>query len=507
MPFVQAKCPECGGMLAVDADKKAAVCQFCGEAFIVQEAINNYNTYNETINNYNTTHQYGEGAVVNVYEDQNKDFVIEAGVLKEYHGESVDVVIPNNVYEIGANAFENKKIKNITLSEKITEIGRAAFSGCSKLTSITIPNGVTEIGTSAFSGCSSLTDITIPDSVTKIGTSAFSGCSSLTRLTIPDSVTVIRTHTFQGCSNLLEITLPQSVTYIGPEAFGGCDKLSSINYDISWSWISVDFDNFVGEPHASLITQHMSLKGEFEIPSGIKRIGKGCFTYCTELESVIIPDTVTEIDDYAFCNCTNLVKIKIPNSVIKIGNHAFDGCTALTEIVIPDSVTDIGISAFRNCRLNKITISNVLLNEEIATACMNITVHVISPMQKSFRDLLEGTHRYIKEVRFSNDLVKIQGLNDCIGLTSIIIPKGVTEIGELAFVRCKNLKEVTISDSVTNIGFRAFEECPIKKVNIPSNAQIGEFAFSTYWRSKGLCPKCGGSFNFVGKCKNCGRKK
>ena len=46
MPFVQAKCPECGGVLAVDADKKAAVCQFCGEPFIVQEAINNYNTYN-----------------------------------------------------------------------------------------------------------------------------------------------------------------------------------------------------------------------------------------------------------------------------------------------------------------------------------------------------------------------------------------------------------------------------------------------------------------------------
>ena len=42
MSFVQAKCPECGGMLAVDVDKKAAVCQFCGEAFIVQEAINNY---------------------------------------------------------------------------------------------------------------------------------------------------------------------------------------------------------------------------------------------------------------------------------------------------------------------------------------------------------------------------------------------------------------------------------------------------------------------------------
>ena len=67
MPFVQAKCPECGGMLAVDDSKKAANCQFCGKAFIVQDAVNNYNTYNT----YNTNHNYGEGAVVNVYENQN----------------------------------------------------------------------------------------------------------------------------------------------------------------------------------------------------------------------------------------------------------------------------------------------------------------------------------------------------------------------------------------------------------------------------------------------------
>lgn len=87
MPFVQAKCPECGGMLAVDNSKKAAVCQFCGEAFIVQETINNYITNN--ITNNNTTHNYGEGAVVNVFEDNSKDFVIEAGVLKKYHSVSI----------------------------------------------------------------------------------------------------------------------------------------------------------------------------------------------------------------------------------------------------------------------------------------------------------------------------------------------------------------------------------------------------------------------------------
>ena len=43
MPFVQAKCPNCGGFLAVDNSNDAAICQFCNTPFIVEKAINNYN--------------------------------------------------------------------------------------------------------------------------------------------------------------------------------------------------------------------------------------------------------------------------------------------------------------------------------------------------------------------------------------------------------------------------------------------------------------------------------
>ena len=36
---------------------------------------------------------------------ENNDFVIENGVLKEYHGPGGDVVIPEEVKEIGEKAF------------------------------------------------------------------------------------------------------------------------------------------------------------------------------------------------------------------------------------------------------------------------------------------------------------------------------------------------------------------------------------------------------------------
>ena len=44
MPFVKAKCTNCGGSLQVDPAKKAAVCPFCNQAYVVQDAINNYVT-------------------------------------------------------------------------------------------------------------------------------------------------------------------------------------------------------------------------------------------------------------------------------------------------------------------------------------------------------------------------------------------------------------------------------------------------------------------------------
>lgn len=44
MALVPAKCTNCGGTLEVDNTKEAAVCPHCGSAFIVEKAINYYNT-------------------------------------------------------------------------------------------------------------------------------------------------------------------------------------------------------------------------------------------------------------------------------------------------------------------------------------------------------------------------------------------------------------------------------------------------------------------------------
>ena len=60
MSLVPAKCTNCGGELQIDNAKDAAVCPYCGSAFIIEKAVNLYNqTYNINANAVNILQQGG----------------------------------------------------------------------------------------------------------------------------------------------------------------------------------------------------------------------------------------------------------------------------------------------------------------------------------------------------------------------------------------------------------------------------------------------------------------
>ena len=97
------------------------------------------------------------------------------------------IEIPNSVTEIGERAFEGctgltsisvvsdnaKYDSRDNCSAIIETVTNILISGCKNTI---IPNNVTEIGVAAFEGCTGLTSIVIPNSVTEIGGSAFCGC-------------------------------------------------------------------------------------------------------------------------------------------------------------------------------------------------------------------------------------------------------------------------------------------------------------------------------------------
>ena len=67
----------------------------------------------------------------------------------------------------------------------------------------------------------------------------------------------------------------------------------------------------------------------------------------------------------------------------------------------------------------------------------------------------------------------------CQSIRSVVIPKGVTKIGTYAFYNCQNLESVNIPGSVTRIEEGAFYQCQcLESVNIPNSVtRIRQNAF------------------------------
>lgn len=84
-------------------------------------------------------------------------------------------------------------------------------------------------------------------------------------------------------------------------------------------------------------------------------------------------------------------------------------------------------------------------------------------------------------------------------ITSVVINKGVRNVGNEAFIICGNLKSVSIPSTVEYIGISAFEECySLTSISIPEGVKyIDSFAFSTSGIASLNIPS---SVIYVGEC-------
>ena len=157
--------------------------------------------------------------------------------------------------------------------------------------------------------------------------------------------------------------------------------------------------------------------------NGVTSIGGDAFRYCTSLSSIVIPDGVTSIGSSAFDNCTSLTSIAIPNSVTSIGNWAFGDCESL-------KFNEYSNGYYLGNNSNPYHVFIKVKNSSI-TSC---------------------------NIHPSTKIIAYNAFNNCSSLTSVVIPDGVTEIGDYAFYKT-SLTSIKIPDGVTRIGTYAFRYC------------------------------------------------
>ena len=213
-------------------------------------------------------------------------------------------------------------------------------------------------------------------------------------------------------------------------------------------------------------------------------LGDKAFSYCHELTSIELPNTITAIGEQAFYFCEGLSKIVIPNSVISIGNKAFYFCEGLSKIVIPNSVTSIGQYAFYSCSgLTEVVISNSVTKIENHTfhGCSSLKEVVIPNSVSAIeKDTFHGCSSLTSiSIPFNVIYIGNSAFKSCTSLTNVVVPGSVTSIESSAFSGCSGLTEVVFNNSLVSIGNNAFEGCTgITELNFPNSlTSIGDFAF------------------------------
>jgi len=140
------------------------------------------------------------------------------------------LVIPNSVTTIGDSAFANdeKLTEELTIGSSVTSIGKNAFGSCKFSGTLTIPDSVTSIGEAAFNACQ-FADISLGNRLVEIGKNAFYNSGTYSgHLSIPDSVTTIGESAFSSLG-FASIHLGKSVTTIGASAFINCTSVHSLD--------------------------------------------------------------------------------------------------------------------------------------------------------------------------------------------------------------------------------------------------------------------------------------
>ena len=193
-------------------------------------------------------------------------------------------------------------------------------------------------------------------------------------------------------------------------------------------------------------------------------VRKGCKVICEKaffnrhpfaciLEDIMLPDGLLAIGNAAFMTCGKLRNIVMPQSLRYIGESAFELCHSLEQITLPSGLRAMGGNPLADSGVKKVVCMSPHFN--VVDGCLmqdNKMVAFLS--NRKLCHIPSGT-REIGSEAFSNNN----------HLHSLILPEGLEEIGDNAFMGC-TLQSLSIPSSVRKIGDNPFAFATVRTLEV-----------------------------------------
>ncbi len=393
----------------------------------------------------------------------------------------------------------------------LVQLNTRAFEWCESLKSVILPEGLKNARGFWYSAIES---VVIPESVTEIGVAAFCGCSALKDVTVKWTTPVkpgfrafdeiqlenCTLHHPFGTEKIYRSAEVWKEFRVAPDSIVFADpKVKTIC--LQWD---KDGDNHLSLIEAEAVTdlgkgfQSSSITSfdELKYFTGVKSL-KATFNTCSKLSSITIPASVDTIENNTFSNCRSLKNLTVEwTTPLAINKNVFKNWSTNT---------------FKNCALNiplgtlaayksadvwknfKIQVLDIeFADSKVGEICVRhwdadkngtlseAEVLDVTELGDVFMKNTEITS--FDELKYFKMLTAIEdaAFFGCSSLKSVSVPESVTSIGTMAFSGCTFLQTADIPDGLENVGTQAFYGCiSLQSVTIPKGVtRLGNYTFS-----------------------------
>lgn len=380
--------------------------------------------------------------------------------------------IPNGINKIGSDAFAScTKITRVDISAWVEVIEKNAFLGCTQIRFLNFlateetQNGLI-IEDSAFFSCKSLTEVILPANLTSIGQYAFGNTTNLKKVTLNSRESAVYSAGAfadkAGVYAVTNVVIGENVKELDIAAVFGTTYLKTVEVSKDNPYIASYGNALYTADYEKIIFFPASIKSAYTLHENTKIISENVFKgkFLTE---ITIPAGVHTIAKSAFEACHALTKISwLPATegdevALTIGDRAFYNVANLATLEVPARVVSIGISAFANNNFE--TVMFVDGDLELAIGA-NAFENSASIKTISLPTRLRTIGEYAFNTAFKNSVSAYESYEG----VNLIIPEGVTAIGDYAFKSNVLLKTVSLPSTLVKMG--AYTDDTLTSVHI-----------------------------------------